>query len=246
ELKIELRPESESGNKKENTLYGTGKFQIQYERLMYSSGALAPRSILRDLATGKLELEIKSDPPPVKKEPKEKEDQSTTAWGKEISGLQAGLSIRPGEKRVFRHGDVITLAVRVRNVGKETVKFEYVRQFLDENQPTVTNADGTTVKQHGGVMLGEHFPKKVSLEPGKEIELDSGLPRFELRPAKGGGEPTTAGPKLFVGTGKVGFQYERVFGSSSSGKINLDPALSNLATGKLELEINPKPPEEKK
>jgi RNA polymerase sigma factor (sigma-70 family) len=60
ELKIDLRPESESSNKKENTLYGTGKFQIQYERLMYSSGKLDIGSILRDLATGKLELEIKS------------------------------------------------------------------------------------------------------------------------------------------------------------------------------------------
>src|SRR6185369_2171236 len=33
ELKLELRPASESGKKGNRTLYGTGKFQIQYERV---------------------------------------------------------------------------------------------------------------------------------------------------------------------------------------------------------------------
>lgn len=63
EVKLELRPESESGNKKVNTLYGNGKFQIHYERLMYASGRLDIGSILSSLATGKLELEIKPKPP---------------------------------------------------------------------------------------------------------------------------------------------------------------------------------------
>ena len=81
------------------------------------------------------------------------------------------------------------------------------------------------------------------MEPGKETELESRLAggaklagasglRYELRPA--------------LGTGKVSFQYERVFGNSSAGSIKLDPTLSKLATGKLELEIKPKLPAEKK
>jgi hypothetical protein len=45
-----------------------------------------------------------------------------------------------------------------------------------------------------------------------------------------------------LGTGKVGFQYERVLGNSSAGFIKLDPTLSKLGTGKLELEIKPDPP----
>ncbi len=66
-LKLELRPESESGNKGGRTLYGTGKFQIQYEQVVgKSSGGPDPDPdrTLSKLATGKLEIEIKSEPPP--------------------------------------------------------------------------------------------------------------------------------------------------------------------------------------
>jgi hypothetical protein len=174
--------------------------------------------------------------------PKPKQEPSKegfTAWGKEAGGLQAGLSLRPGEKGVYHHGDVITVIVRVRNVGKETVKFEYVRQFLDENLPTVT-ADGKTVEQHRLAMLGFHVPMEVTLEPGKVVELESRLSlRYELRPPNGEGEPTTKERKLFVETGKVSIQYDRVLGSSSSGTIKLDPALTKLGTGKVELEVEP-------
>lgn len=48
---------------------------------------------------------------------------------------------------------------------------------------------------------------------------------------------------LVVGTGKVGIQYDRVIGNSSSGFLNNpDPNLSKLATGNLELEIESGPP----
>jgi hypothetical protein len=36
-----------------------------------------------------------------------------------------------------------------------------------------------------------------------------------------------------------------VFGSSSAGRLELDPALGKLATGKLELEVKDWPPEKK-
>jgi hypothetical protein len=44
---------------------------------------------------------------------------------------------------------------------------------------------------------------------------------------------------------KVSLQYGRVFGNSSLGRLNLDPELSKLATGKLEPEINPVLPRKK-
>ena len=102
-------------------------------------------------------------------------------------------------------------------------------------------------------MLGFHSPVEVSLEPGKEIELESRLAggpnragasglRYELRPASGGGKSTSEAQPLFVGTGKVSLQYERVFGNSSAGRTELDPTLSKLATGKLELEVRSEPP----
>jgi hypothetical protein len=67
EVRIELRSESERDNKRLKTLYGTGKFLIQYERVMYESGKYSIDPILDRLATGKLEVEIKSAPPAEKK-----------------------------------------------------------------------------------------------------------------------------------------------------------------------------------
>lgn len=222
-----------------NTIHGMGKFSLQCERVVgpTSGNPNHPNPSLAKLATGKLELEVND----AEKLPQKKQKEDLTMWGKEFGGLQAGLSLRPGEKRVYKYGEVITLAVRVRNVGKQKVKFDYVRQFLDENLPTVTNADGTTAKQLGPVMFGFHVPMEVILEPGKEIELESRLPlRYEFRPVNDVGEPKTKEEKLFVGTGKVSIQYERVLGSSSSGAIKLDPMLSKLGTGKLDLEVKAK------
>src|SRR5262249_15235638 len=59
EVSIELRPESDRDKKRLKTLYGTGKFLIKYERVMYGSGRLEIDPILGRLATGKLELEVK-------------------------------------------------------------------------------------------------------------------------------------------------------------------------------------------
>ena len=173
-----------------------------------------------------------------KKQKKDEEKESFTAWGKEINGLQAGLGLRPGEHRAYHHGETVTLVVRVRNVGKETVRFQYIRQFLDENPPTVTDAGGKTVPQPGIDVLGGHAPVEVSLEPGKEIELESRLAGGAKLAGASGLRYGVSG----LGTGKVSLHYERVLGNSSAGRIKLDPALSKLATGKLELEIKSDPP----
>ena len=166
-----------------------------------------------------------------------------TAWGKEVGGLQAGLGFPAGAKRAYRHGETVTLVVRVRNVGKEAVKFEYVKQFLDEDRPAATDAGGKNLPQSRTSMPGIHGPTGVSLEPGKEVVLEtrmhgaSGSPH-KLLPAGDGGKATTKELPLFVGTGKVGLQYERVIGNSSSGFLDKpDPSLGKLATGTLELEV---------
>ncbi|HEV3445357.1 MAG TPA: TIGR03067 domain-containing protein [Gemmataceae bacterium] len=153
------------------------------------------------------------------------EKEAFTAWGKEVGGLQAGLGFYPGQKRAYSHGETVKLVVRVRNVGKEEVRFQYVSQFLIEIPPAVTDGKGRLVPAGLRSLFGVHLPKQVNLAPGKEIELYGEL---EVRPD--------------FGTGKVGVQYGRVFGNSSSGQIKLDPNLSKLATGKLELEIKSDPP----
>ena len=151
--------------------------------------------------------------------------------------MQAGLGYKAGEKRAYTHGETDTLVVRLRNVGKEAVKFQYLRQFFIETPPTVTTGDGKPIPVPLGQLtaFGIHLPVEVNLAPEKEIELYEWKPR--LRSA---GDEEMPNIGTLYGTGKFQVQYERVFGNSSSGSIKIDLALSKLATGKLELEVKEK------
>ncbi len=178
----------------------------------------------------------------------EKEKEGFTAWGKEVGGLQAGLGFRPGEHRAYHYGETIKLVIRLRNVGKEEVKFSYLQPFI-EHAPTVTDGEGKPVSQPDVIPdIGERLPGEVTLAPGKEIELHE-LKR-ELWPASESSSNRFSTTYRLYGTGKVSVQYEQVLGLPSMiyRGWKLDPALSKLATGKLELEIKPEPdesPEEK-
>jgi RNA polymerase sigma factor (sigma-70 family) len=218
DLKLKLERASEGGDVTEvstEALHGKGKFQIQYKQL--AAASIDPN--LTKLATGKLELEVK--------EAEKQEKEGFTAWGKEIGGLQAGLGYQPGQKRAYSHGETVKLVVRVRNVGKEAVKFEYLKQFFVEKPPTVIDGKGKQVDFRYGYLDTAifHIPVDVNLAPGKEIVL---------------GEVALL--TTLLGRGKFSVQYERVFGNSSVATIKLDPTLSKLATGKLELEIKSDPP----
>jgi RNA polymerase sigma factor (sigma-70 family) len=206
--KIGLQPKGEKGT---FTIHGTGKFTVQSERIVGPTSANPnhPNPALDKLATGKLELEVK-------------EKESFIAWGKELDGLQAGLSI--AENRAYTHGETVKLVVRVRNVGKETVKFRYVRQFFLENPPAVTDGKGKSVPLERVRVYGFHALVPVDLAPGKEIEV--GERQLELKPD-------------LYGTGKFSVQYERLETPEN------DKTLSKLATGKLDLEVAPAPPEKK-
>jgi hypothetical protein len=81
-----------------------------------------------------------------------------------VGGLQAGLGYPPGQKRAYSHGETIRLVVRVRNVGKEELKFQYLRQFFIERPPIVTDADGKAVRQWKMDVGGfGHVPEELSL-----------------------------------------------------------------------------------
>jgi hypothetical protein len=157
------------------------------------------------------------------------------------------LGYHPGQKRAYSHGEMVRLVVRVRNVGKEEIKFKYLRQFFIETPPAVTDGEGKPVPLEGfPTAMGVHIPAGVNLAPGKEIELYE----LKLRPRPANEVDVRPSPKVgrealverLGASGKVYVQYERVFGNSSSGSFKPDPNLSKLATGKLELEINPAPP----
>ncbi|HEX4613062.1 MAG TPA: TIGR03067 domain-containing protein, partial [Urbifossiella sp.] len=169
------------------------------------------------------------------------EKEAFTAWGEEVGGLQAGLEVKG--RKTYRLGETITLLVRVRNAGKEAVKFEYIRQFLDEHPPGVTGADGKSIPQATSGVTGiVHVPVGVSLEPGEDVVLGTrihgtaGVP-YELWPSAGGGPPASQNHPLRVGAGKVTLRYERVFGNSSIGSVKIAPRIAGLATGKLELQV---------
>jgi RNA polymerase sigma factor (sigma-70 family) len=69
ELNLALRPASERGKRRPVwTLFGTGKFQLQCERVggNIGTGQIKFDPVLSKLATGKLDLEIKSEPPAAK------------------------------------------------------------------------------------------------------------------------------------------------------------------------------------
>jgi RNA polymerase sigma factor (sigma-70 family) len=171
--------------------------------------------------------------------PRQRDRAGFTAWGRAIGGLQAGLGYRPGEKRTYHHGETVTLVLRLRNVSDAEVKFSYLHPFC-EHAPTVTDGEGKPVPQRGVITeLGERNPGEVRLAPGKGIELHE-LKR-ELRPAS---ESDRAPFSALYGTGKICVQYERVLGHPSMGAPGwkLDPALSKLATGKLELDVKAAPP----
>ena len=163
-----------------------------------------------------------------------KEKEPFTAWGAEVGGLQAGLGYYPGQRRTYSHGETVQLMVRVRNVGKKEVQFQYLRHFFIENPPTVTDEQGKRVAVTDRSPKGIYQPLDATLAPGKEVELYT--LSLELSNDKGVGVPRNT---TLSGPGKFSIQYERILGSSSlsSVAIKYDPVLEKLATGKLELEV---------
>ncbi|HEV3440388.1 MAG TPA: sigma-70 family RNA polymerase sigma factor [Gemmata sp.] len=236
EWSFDLRPKGESGNKGSITIHGTGKFSLQCERIVGPTSANPnhPNPALDKLATGKLELEIKTAPP---KPEKEQEKEAFTAWGKEVDGVQAGLGFRPVEKRAYSQGETVRVVVRVRNVGKEAVEFKHIWAFFVENPPKITDADGKLVQlpNYRTRDKGLHMPRSTNVAPGKEVELYEWT--FDLQPK---GENSS---RSFIhGTGKFSLQCERIVGPTWLNPDDPNPTLSKLATGKLELEINPEKP----
>ncbi len=194
---------------------------------------LAVVLILGILATGATVLTCRSaagqdDKKPAAEKPvepaakQEKEKETFTAWGREVGGLQAGLGFRPGERRAYHLGETVKLVLRIRNVGKEEATISFRKVW-----PSVIYGDGGTVTLEARGRLGLTPWEKMTLRPGKEIELQE--LKFELKPTSEG----KSGFETFFGTGTFRITYEP----------SLDGGKDALNTGKLELEV--KEPEKK-
>jgi RNA polymerase sigma factor (sigma-70 family) len=178
-----------------------GKYTVSYSGMVSSQ---------KRLATGVVPFKV-MDPERVTKAGREDEK---VAWGKEVSGLQAGLVLK--DARPYRQGETVTVVVRVRNIGKEEVKFRYCRETYFEEPPTVTDGKGKRIPLERLHATGFAALVPVNLVPGKEIEV--GERQIELK-------------ATLFGPGKFGVQYEQLETPEN------DKTLSKLATGKLELEV---------
>lgn len=184
---------------------------------------------------------------PAVKPQQEQLKETVTAWGKEVSGLQAGLGYLAGEKRIYHPGETATLVIRVRNVSNEEKKFQYLHQFFTEIPPTITDPQGNLVRLWAVTTFGRHIPIDVTLAPGKEVELHRWKAEIQAASEKDAEKQNFS---TLFGPGKFLVHYDKVIGNSSSGILNNQvPNLSDLATGKLDLQVkeadDKKPQEEK-
>jgi RNA polymerase sigma factor (sigma-70 family) len=229
EWKLDLMPVTPrfGRNKRFSTLYGTGMFSVQCEQILGPTSANPnhPNPTFKDLATGKLELQVKEP----EKLPPEKE--AITAWGKEVGGLQAGLGFRAGEKRTYFHGETVTLIVRLRNVGKEEVTFREVIVWMLTNPLSVTDRDGKAVYVAclQPVMSNGLRRENDKLLPGKDVEYDN--LELQLKPANARDDPQSH--MTLFGTGRFQIRYQ-ADGLSATGRIT-------NSTGNLDLEVKEAP-----
>src|SRR5437762_13283784 len=94
---------------------------------------------------------------------------------------------------------------------------------------TVSGGEGKGIRAGGLDLFSVHIPVDVNLAPGKELELHD--LKLKLAPASGSGDVTEVSPETLNGKGRFQIQYEQLAASS------IDPNLTKLATGKLELEV---------
>ena len=167
---------------------------------------------------------------PAAKQQKEKDKEAFTAWGKEVGSLQAGLGYQLGQKRVYSNGETVTLVIRVRNVGKENVRLQYIKKLFVDEPPKVTKTDGSPVNlEVFPFPKGKQKLEELNLTPGKEVELDT--LQIDLKAENNLDDPPAVATPCFRGTGKFRASYDRLAPKTT------DNIGSKLATGELELEV---------
>jgi RNA polymerase sigma factor (sigma-70 family) len=189
------------------------------------------------------------------------EQEGFTAWGQEVRGLfadrtrgslQGGLGFRPGEHRTYHTGERVSLVVRVCNVGKKEVKFLYAPLYFMYSPPAVADAEGKPVALENGFSRFGFYQndvlEKKTLAPGESAELYT--LELNLRRVGDRTNPTTfANDRTnpfaeelrgnLYGPGKFIIKYKNLDGYWTGQYIAVsnDGSLSNLDTGKLELEV---------
>jgi len=107
---------------------------------------------------------------------------------------------------------MVTPVIRVRNVGKKEVKFQYSPTFFWQWPPAATDAKGKPVALGGLPHFADDRLQEVNLAPGKSIELHQ--LQLSLRPATEKIKPTLPGGVMgpLYGPGKFIIQYKQLAG----------------------------------
>ncbi len=212
-----------------STLYGEGRFQLQYERIlgdsMLTSVSIKTDPALRTLATGKLDLVVSrwiARAAPVR------EKKPLTAWGKAEGSLQVGLGFRAGEDRDYRPGESAILVLRVRNVSRGESTFVYSLEDFWEHPPSVVDDKGKAVVLKG-VPSSARALRTATMKAGEEVDLC----QFDLvlQPPSDKGENSS--PWTLYEVGALQVQYKDVGLLAATG----EDAGTKATTGKLPLVI---------
>ncbi len=163
---------------------------------------------------------------------RQKKKEKVTAWGKEVDGVQIGISL--GEQRAYKVGEAVTLIVRVRNNGKKEVPYYNADsdggEYFLRNPPLITDAQGEPVKIKRILLFALIEGNSVtSIAPGKEADLSKLT--LALRPMT---DREKEEPWTLYGTGKFHIQYKDV---PVVGEFRLGSDGLTLTTGKLELDV---------
>jgi RNA polymerase sigma factor (sigma-70 family) len=196
-----------------------GKYQVYYPKVYLFEG--------KTLATGKVTLEIKDNPP-------------AAAWGQEVDGIQYGLAYESGVNTVHHAGGLVRFYLKARNVAAQQ---KTVTLWLPDGQgdklgwlisPVVQDTKGTNLTVQG--ILPPVPPlnlkkKEFVLPPGKEADL--AIFGYSLRPLDS--KERQMGLEIFTqpGTYSIQFRWPKQLPGA--------PALTPWSTGKLQLDIRPAP-----
>jgi hypothetical protein len=150
------------------------------------------------------------------------EVKDRVAWGKEVDGVQMGLTT---DKHSVRQGETVKFTVNLRNVSKADIKVTYVR--LRESSPTVNNAGGGRVKV-SMPPSPRYYAASIErvLKPGETIALYDPEVAVQPEDPKIDGEVRGDIPTICVAPGKYKIAY--------SGMIQSHP---KLTTGSVDFEV---------
>jgi len=153
------------------------------------------------------------------------------SWGEIKGGLQAGLVLRPADKRSYEVGDMATFVVKLRNTTDHPIEMLYLAvEPAARIGPSVLDAAGKRPAMSGPVFssVGGRAISKLSLAAGEEVEFATAKLSF------GPLDEPRAKPQATVqaGLGELRVSYNVYY-------LNADETGNYLTTGEVKAEVVP-------